>query len=79
MQKSALITDCSSGIGLASAQVLQKLSYKILTACRKQDYANTSTDYFSFLTKRADTAVNRRMTDIHTSRTKVIKYLYQNL
>ncbi|SQC91749.1 3-oxoacyl-[acyl-carrier-protein] reductase FabG [Cedecea neteri] len=35
MQKSVLITGCSSGIGLASAQELQKLGYNILAACRK--------------------------------------------
>lgn len=37
MQRSVLITGCSSGIGLASAQELQKLGYKILAACRKPE------------------------------------------
>lgn len=37
MQKSVLITGCSSGIGLASAQELQKLGYNILAACRKPE------------------------------------------
>ncbi|WP_435929363.1 SDR family oxidoreductase [Dryocola sp. BD613] len=37
MQKSILITGCSSGIGLASAKELQSLGYRILAACRKPE------------------------------------------
>lgn len=37
MQKSVLITGCSSGIGLASAIELQRQGFHILAACRKPD------------------------------------------
>lgn len=37
MQKSILITGCSSGIGLASAQRLKSGGYHILAACRKPE------------------------------------------
>jgi len=37
MQKSILITGCSSGIGLASAQQLYNMGYRILAACRKPE------------------------------------------
>ena len=37
MQKSILITGCSSGIGLASAQQLRAEGYRILAACRKPE------------------------------------------
>ncbi|MBB3324108.1 MULTISPECIES: SDR family oxidoreductase [Atlantibacter] len=35
MQKSVLITGCSSGIGLACAHELKRLGYRVLAACRK--------------------------------------------
>lgn len=35
MQKTVLITGCSSGIGLASAHALSRRGFKILAACRK--------------------------------------------
>ena len=35
MQKSILITGCSSGIGLVAAQDLKNRGYRILAACRK--------------------------------------------
>lgn len=37
MQKSVLITGCSSGIGLACAQDLKRQGYRILAACRKPE------------------------------------------
>jgi len=37
MQKSLLITGCSSGIGLACAHELRRQGYQILAACRKPD------------------------------------------
>ncbi|EOE6913938.1 SDR family oxidoreductase [Cronobacter turicensis] len=37
MQKSLLITGCSSGIGLACAQELRRQGFQILAACRKPD------------------------------------------
>ena len=37
MQKSILITGCSSGIGLASAQRLSAEGYRIIAACRKPE------------------------------------------
>lgn len=37
MQKSLLITGCSSGIGLASAVELKRRGFQILAACRKPD------------------------------------------
>lgn len=37
MQKSVLITGCSSGIGLAAAMDLQARGYHVLAACRKPD------------------------------------------
>lgn len=37
MQKSVLITGCSSGIGLESALELQRLGFQVLAACRKPD------------------------------------------
>lgn len=37
MQKSVLITGCSSGIGLAAAIDLQARGYHVLAACRKPD------------------------------------------
>lgn len=37
MQKSILITGCSSGIGLACAQLLGAEGYRILAACRKPE------------------------------------------
>lgn len=37
MQKSILITGCSSGIGLTSAQKLRDQGYRILAACRKPE------------------------------------------
>jgi hypothetical protein len=37
MQKSILITGCSSGIGLACAHELKRLGYRILAACRKPE------------------------------------------
>ncbi|WP_199485501.1 SDR family oxidoreductase [Klebsiella sp. RIT-PI-d] len=37
MQKSVLITGCSSGIGLESALELQRLGFRVLAACRKAD------------------------------------------
>lgn len=36
MQKSILITGCSSGIGLASARELKGMGYRVLAACRKE-------------------------------------------
>ncbi|POP46844.1 oxidoreductase [Superficieibacter electus] len=37
MQKSVLITGCSSGIGLESALELQRLGFRVFAACRKAD------------------------------------------
>ncbi|WP_127350163.1 SDR family NAD(P)-dependent oxidoreductase, partial [Enterobacter ludwigii] len=37
MQKSVLITGCSSGIGLESALELKRQGYWVLAACRKPD------------------------------------------
>ena len=37
MQKSLLITGCSSGIGLACAHELRRQGFQILAACRKPD------------------------------------------
>lgn len=37
MQKSILITGCSSGIGLASAERLKTAGYRVLAACRKPE------------------------------------------
>lgn len=37
MQKSVLITGCSSGIGLACAQDLKRQGYRVLAACRKPE------------------------------------------
>ncbi|RLM27829.1 oxidoreductase [Brenneria alni] len=37
MQKTVLITGCSSGIGLIAAQDLQKRGYRVLAACRRPD------------------------------------------
>lgn len=37
MQKSVLITGCSSGIGRACAQELHTLGYRVLAACRKPE------------------------------------------
>src|SRR5690242_15955277 len=35
MQKSILITGCSSGIGLTAAQILQKRGYRVFATARK--------------------------------------------
>ncbi|WLI78862.1 SDR family oxidoreductase [Kosakonia sp. H02] len=37
MQKTVLITGCSSGIGLASARELKRQGFRVLAACRKPD------------------------------------------
>lgn len=37
MQKAVLITGCSSGIGLAAANDLQRRGYRVLAACRKAE------------------------------------------
>ena len=37
MQKSVLITGCSSGIGLESARELKRQGFRVLAACRKAD------------------------------------------
>lgn len=37
MQKSVLITGCSSGIGLESALELKRQGFHVLAACRKPD------------------------------------------
>ncbi|MCL2897520.1 SDR family oxidoreductase [Brenneria tiliae] len=37
MQKTVLITGCSSGIGLIAAQDLQKRGYRVLAACRRPE------------------------------------------
>lgn len=37
MQKSVLITGCSSGIGLAAAHALKQQGYRVLAACRKSE------------------------------------------
>jgi hypothetical protein len=37
MQKSVLITGCSSGIGLACAQDLKRQGFRVLAACRKPE------------------------------------------
>lgn len=37
MQKSLLITGCSSGIGLACAIELQRMGFRVLAACRKPE------------------------------------------
>ncbi|WP_342321780.1 SDR family oxidoreductase [Kosakonia sp. BYX6] len=37
MQKTVLITGCSSGIGLESAYELQRQGFRVLAACRKKD------------------------------------------
>lgn len=36
MQKTILITGCSSGIGLTAAHYLKEKGYRVITACRKQ-------------------------------------------
>nr|WP_181246183.1 SDR family oxidoreductase [Siccibacter turicensis] len=41
MQKSVLITGCSSGIGLESARELQRQGFHVLAACRKQADVDT--------------------------------------
>lgn len=44
MQKSVLVTGCSSGIGLASAQALRERGWRVLAACRKaEDVARMDT------------------------------------
>ncbi|EMH4164048.1 SDR family oxidoreductase [Pluralibacter gergoviae] len=44
MQKTVLVTGCSSGIGLESALELQRLGFRVLAACRKpQDVARMAT------------------------------------
>lgn len=40
MQKSILITGCSSGIGLNAAQGLQKAGWRVFASCRKQSDCN---------------------------------------
>ena len=48
MQKSLLITGCSSGIGLASAIELQRMGYRVLAACRKpEDVARMNAQGFT--------------------------------
>ncbi|WP_409306415.1 SDR family oxidoreductase [Pectobacterium sp. B1J-3] len=37
MQKTVLITGCSSGIGLIAAQALRSRGYRVLAACRRDD------------------------------------------
>ncbi|MDU9005036.1 SDR family NAD(P)-dependent oxidoreductase [Sedimentitalea todarodis] len=37
MQKSILITGCSSGIGLDAAQTLRRLGWRVFAACRQQE------------------------------------------
>jgi NAD(P)-dependent dehydrogenase (short-subunit alcohol dehydrogenase family) len=37
MQKSVLVTGCSSGIGLESALDLKRQGFRVLAACRKPD------------------------------------------
>lgn len=37
MQKTVLVTGCSSGIGLESALELQRLGFRVLAACRKPE------------------------------------------
>ena len=37
MQKTVLITGCSSGIGLESARELKRQGFRVLAACRKTD------------------------------------------
>ncbi|WP_116429492.1 SDR family NAD(P)-dependent oxidoreductase, partial [Klebsiella pneumoniae] len=37
MQKSVLITGCSSGIGLESALELKRQGFHVLAGCRKPD------------------------------------------
>lgn len=37
MQKSVLVTGCSSGIGLESALDLKRQGFNVLAACRKAD------------------------------------------
>lgn len=40
MQKTVLITGCSSGIGLCAAKTLTERGYRVLAACRKDDDLN---------------------------------------
>lgn len=48
MQKSLLITGCSSGIGLASAIELQRMGFRVLAACRKpEDVARMNAQGFT--------------------------------
>ncbi|MBK4715743.1 MULTISPECIES: SDR family oxidoreductase [Tenebrionibacter/Tenebrionicola group] len=48
MQKSILITGCSSGIGLASAQALRDRGWRVLAACRRpEDVARMNAQGFT--------------------------------
>lgn len=57
MQKSILITGCSSGIGLASAQRLSAEGYRIIAACRKpEDVERMNTAGFTGILMDLDSA-----------------------
>ncbi|XTZ37398.1 SDR family oxidoreductase [Salmonella enterica] len=48
MQKTVLITGCSSGIGLESARELKRLGFRVLAACRKPaDVARMDSEGFT--------------------------------
>lgn len=61
MQKSVLITGCSSGIGLAAAHALHQQGYRVLAACRKpEDVARMNEAGFTGISLDLDDAQSVR-------------------